>query len=169
MQGLCLRHLCRLYSMYENMARLEPRRWDAILTSVPSQTRVCVCRAAMLHVTAASCWVAEAPLFSRLAAGFCLGAALPVAAHWAQLESSGAAEARFLCVFTLRDAAEFLLCFLTRCNLCFAALFIRVALEAVGCGRQYIFKTKVVWEKMTTGRFFLNLTLLLSNNKNTSL
>lgn len=45
---------------------------------------VCVCGAAMLHVTAASCWVAEAPLFSRLAAGFCLGAAaLPVAAHWA--------------------------------------------------------------------------------------
>ena len=71
---------------------------------------VCVCllcRAAMLHVTAASCWVAEAPLFSRLAAGFCLGAALPVAAHWAQLETSGAAEAGCHCIFTLRDAAGY--------------------------------------------------------------
>ncbi len=42
MQGLCLRHPCRLYSMYVNMAWSQ---WVGlpVSTSAPSQTSKCVC------------------------------------------------------------------------------------------------------------------------------
>lgn len=45
MQGLCLRHLCRLYTLYVNMAHLEPLHWTPsshLCFRLPRRLRVCV-------------------------------------------------------------------------------------------------------------------------------